>query len=153
MRSYATGRRQIVAGQSKGEGKSEDSRDIEKLRRDYQKQVDNVDDPREVAWAGDEAAKDVIRFMYRLAFDARRRDKLHSKASLYYGAWKSVVQWLLVLASFGATIVAAVNTANSSTIAKVITLIFTGVTAFTSGWNAIVSPATTAEKHRGAAAK
>ena len=43
------------------------------------------------------APKEVLKFFYRLAFDARHRDILHTKASLCYAAYGTVVAWVLSL--------------------------------------------------------
>ncbi len=131
-----------------GASRPRDSPDVEKLRREYQSQVDLVDKEK---WSDE--TKDVIRYMYRLAFDSRRRDILHTVASLYYGVWTSFISWTLLLTSVGATIVAAIGSTKSNFAVRIVTLILTAITALASGWTSIVSPAAKAEKHRSAAAK
>ena len=131
-----------------GTSRSGDSADIEKLRREYQNQVELVENE---PWTDE--MKDVVRYMYRLAFDSRRRDKIHTVASLYYGVWTSFISWILLLTSVGATIVAAVGSTRSTFGIRIATLILTAITALASGWTSIVSPAAKAQQHRSAAAK
>ncbi len=126
---------------------------MESLRQEYRRQIEKVDKDTLKFWNDCDKIKGVVRTLYWLSFDSRRRDKLHTKASIYFGVWNSLISWILQITSVLATIFAALTIARPANPAAVPTLILTSVTALASGWAVIVTPASRSEKHRSAAAR